>query len=121
MQVHYIYDNSPELGFSAVWKGFQSLFLCDIPIAMASPSPFLITEHVIDSQHVREYPRATRTGDDALKLMVKQYTPKSNPHPQPGDLTIIGAHGSGFPKVSGLDHRFDSGTVKPVQVVQINC
>ncbi|CEJ61574.1 hypothetical protein PMG11_10104 [Penicillium brasilianum] len=65
---------------------------------MASPSPFLITEHVIDSQHVREYPRATRTGDDALKLMVKQYTPKSNPHPQPGDLTIIGAHGSGFPK-----------------------
>ncbi|GAM44029.1 hypothetical protein TCE0_060r19321 [Talaromyces pinophilus] len=64
---------------------------------MAAP-PFIITEHVIDGQHVREYPHATRTGDDAVKLAVKRYTPKSNLDPQPGDVTIIGAHGSGFPK-----------------------
>ncbi|KAI9374498.1 alpha/beta-hydrolase [Aspergillus egyptiacus] len=63
-----------------------------------SPSPFTITEHVIEAQHIREYPHATRTGNDALKLVVKQYTPKSNPNPRPGDLTLIGTHGSGFPK-----------------------
>ncbi|EED13676.1 conserved hypothetical protein [Talaromyces stipitatus ATCC 10500] len=61
-------------------------------------SPFLITEHVVDGQHIREYPRATRAGDDALKLAVKRYIPKSNPNPRSGDVTIIGAHGSGFPK-----------------------
>lgn len=62
-------------------------------------SPFLITEHVIDCQHIREYPRATRAENGVLKLAVKRYTPRSNPNPQPGDVTIIGAHGSGFPKV----------------------
>lgn len=62
-------------------------------------SPFTITEYVIDGQHIREYPHATKTGDDVMKLAVKRYTPKSNPNPQPGDVTIIGAHGSGFPKV----------------------
>ncbi|PYH45984.1 alpha/beta-hydrolase [Aspergillus saccharolyticus JOP 1030-1] len=61
-------------------------------------SPFVITEHIIDCQHIREYPHATRHGDDVLKLVVKQYTPKSNPDPQPGDVTIIGAHASGMPK-----------------------
>lgn len=67
-------------------------------------SPFIITEHIIDGQHIREYPHATRTGEDFLKLSVKRYTPKSNPNPQPGDVTIIGAHGSGFPKVSYSAH-----------------
>jgi hypothetical protein len=62
-------------------------------------SPFLITELVIDCQHIREYPRATWAGNDVLKLAVKRYTPRSNPNPQPGDVTIIRAHGSGFPKV----------------------
>ncbi|RAL17453.1 alpha/beta-hydrolase [Aspergillus homomorphus CBS 101889] len=64
---------------------------------MAS-SPFIITEHTVDCQHIREYPHATRHGDDALQLAVKQYIPKSNPNPQPGDVTIIGAHSSGVPK-----------------------
>ncbi|RAH74722.1 alpha/beta hydrolase [Aspergillus aculeatinus CBS 121060] len=61
-------------------------------------SPFIITEHIVGCQHVREYPHATRHGDDALQLVVKRYTPKSNPDPQPGDVTIIGAHASGMPK-----------------------
>ncbi|KAL4977129.1 alpha/beta-hydrolase [Aspergillus desertorum] len=61
-------------------------------------SPLIVTEHIIDCQHIREYPRATREGNDVLKLAVKRYTPRSNPNPQPGDVTIIGAHGSGFPK-----------------------
>lgn len=84
---------------------------------MAASSPFHITEHVIDSQHIREYPHATRRSEDALKLVVKKYTPKSNPNPQPGDLTIIGAHGSGFPKVSSLDVSFGSWTVNTVRLI----
>ncbi|OJZ90282.1 hypothetical protein ASPFODRAFT_40580 [Aspergillus luchuensis CBS 106.47] len=62
------------------------------------PSPFNITEHVVDCQHIREYARATRDSNDALKIAVKQYTPKSNPDPQPGDVTIIGATSVGSPK-----------------------
>ncbi|RAK89826.1 toxin biosynthesis protein [Aspergillus costaricaensis CBS 115574] len=61
-------------------------------------SPFNITEHVVDCQHIREYARATRDSNDALKIAVKQYTPKSNPNPQPGDVTIIGATSVGSPK-----------------------
>jgi hypothetical protein len=37
--------------------------------------------------------------EDVLYLAVKQYTPLSNPNPQSGDVTIIGAHANGFPKV----------------------
>ncbi|KAL4756599.1 alpha/beta-hydrolase [Aspergillus foveolatus] len=61
-------------------------------------SPLIVTEHVVDCQHIREYPRATKEGNDVLKLAIKRYTPRSNPNPQPGDVTVIGAHGSGFPK-----------------------
>ncbi|GKZ29189.1 hypothetical protein AbraIFM66950_003628 [Aspergillus brasiliensis] len=60
--------------------------------------PFHITEHIVECQHIREYARATRSTNDALKLAVKQYTPKSNPNPQPGDVTIIGATSVGSPK-----------------------
>lgn len=34
-----------------------------------------------------------------FRLAVKQYTPLENLSPQPGDVTIIGAHANGFPKV----------------------
>ncbi|KAL4734074.1 alpha/beta-hydrolase [Aspergillus similis] len=69
---------------------------------MATQSPasstFTVTEHVIEASHIREYARATKPSNEVLKLVVKQYSPKSNPDPQPGDLTIIGTHGSGYPK-----------------------
>ncbi|KAI9367083.1 toxin biosynthesis protein [Aspergillus egyptiacus] len=65
---------------------------------MSSSPPFHVTEHVIDGQYIREYPRATATPDAPLKLSVKQYTPVSNPNPQPGDVTIVAVHGTGFPK-----------------------
>ncbi|KAK5626249.1 hypothetical protein RRF57_001964 [Xylaria bambusicola] len=61
--------------------------------------PFHIKEHVVPGQHVREWARATsRSQDDVINLHVKQYIPKDNPSPQPGDVTIIGAHANGFPK-----------------------
>ncbi|KAE8152093.1 toxin biosynthesis protein [Aspergillus avenaceus] len=60
--------------------------------------PFIVKEYLIDAQYIREYPRATSTQDAPLKLAVKQYTPVDNQDPQPGDVTLIGAHGAGFPK-----------------------
>lgn len=61
---------------------------------------FQIKEHILPSQHIRDYPRATAfSQEDVLKLAIKQYTPLDNPNPQPGDVTIIGAHANGFPKV----------------------
>ncbi|KAI1764947.1 putative toxin biosynthesis protein [Hypoxylon sp. FL1150] len=64
-----------------------------------SPYPFHIKEHVVPSQHVREWPRATANSqEDVLYVSVKQYIPVDNPSPQPGDITIIAAHANGFPK-----------------------
>jgi hypothetical protein len=82
-----------------------------------STFPFTVTEHVVDAQHIREYPNATRRRDASLKLILKQYTPIDNPSPQAGDLTIIGAHGCGFPKVFSFlhpYHRFRNGTDLPL-------
>jgi len=62
-------------------------------------SSFRIVDHKIPCQHVREYPRALAgSQEDVLHLAVKQYIPLDNPEPQPGDLTIIGAHANAFPK-----------------------
>ncbi|KAF4821076.1 Abhydrolase domain-containing protein mpaH [Colletotrichum siamense] len=66
---------------------------------MSPSSVFHIKEHVLDASHIREFPRAlANSQDDVLKLAVKEYIPKDNPNPQPGDVTIIGAHANGFPK-----------------------
>ena len=43
--------------------------------------------------------------DETLRLAVKQYVPKDNRSPRKGDLTIIGAHANGFPKVRTSQHR----------------
>lgn len=72
---------------------------------------FDIREHVFEGQHIREYPRATaHSQEDVLRIQAKQYIPKSNPTPQPGDVTIIGAHANGFPKVvpPQILHHFSS-------------
>ncbi len=64
---------------------------------------FTVKEHVVEAQHIREYPRATaQSQEDVLYLAVKQYIPKNNPNPQPGDVTIIGAHANGFVKVCDI-------------------
>ncbi|KAE8381593.1 toxin biosynthesis protein [Aspergillus bertholletiae] len=61
-------------------------------------SPFLVTEHLIDAQYIREYPRATATQDAPLKLSVKKYTPINNRDPSAGDITLIAVPGTGLPK-----------------------
>ena len=64
-------------------------------------SIFDILEHEVEGQHIREYPRATAHSlEETLSVAVKQYIPKDNRDPQHGDVTIIGAHANGFPKVS---------------------
>ena len=66
-------------------------------------SVFEIREHVIEASHIREYARATsQKQEEILQMVVKQYTPKDNTDPSPGDVTIIGAHANGFPKVGFL-------------------
>lgn len=65
-----------------------------------SSSPFRIVEHVVPSQHIREYPAATANSqEETLHLAVKQYIPLDNPNPRAGDVTILAAHANGFPKV----------------------
>lgn len=62
---------------------------------------FIVKEHVLPCQYVREYPGATLDDqEDTLHLHIKQYKPKDPSHSQPGAATIIGAHANGFPKVS---------------------
>ncbi|KAJ4393296.1 hypothetical protein N0V93_002504 [Gnomoniopsis smithogilvyi] len=60
---------------------------------------FHVKEHVIEGQHIREYAQATaHSNEEVLKLAVKQYIPKDNPNPKPGDITIIASHANGFVK-----------------------
>lgn len=64
-------------------------------------SVFDVKEHVLECQHIREYARATANRqEDVLHLAIKQYIPLDNQNPKEGDVTIIGAHANGFPKVS---------------------
>ncbi|KAL3458898.1 Alpha/beta hydrolase family-domain-containing protein [Aspergillus heterothallicus] len=62
-------------------------------------SHFRVIEHTIRCQHIRDRIGATESGQStSLRLAVKQYIPKTNPQPRPGDVTIIGGHANGFPK-----------------------
>lgn len=61
---------------------------------------FRVIEHTISAQNIRERPGAVKAGHEhELRLAVKQYVPIDNPSPQEGDVTIIGTHANGFPKV----------------------
>jgi hypothetical protein len=72
---------------------------------------FNVKEHTIEAQHIREYPKATaHSQEEVLHVSVKQYIPKNNPNPQPGDVTVIGAHANGFPKVRSSFSRLRFAT-----------
>ncbi|KAI7644412.1 alpha/beta-hydrolase, partial [Hortaea werneckii] len=60
---------------------------------------FQVKTHRFPGQHIRQYPGATRhSEEDILELEAKQYIPLSNPHPKPGDITILATHAVSFPK-----------------------
>ncbi|THV78684.1 putative toxin biosynthesis protein, partial [Aureobasidium pullulans] len=61
-------------------------------------SSFKVVEHHTPCQSIREYPQATSTyQEEVLYLSAKQYIPL-NRTPQEGDVTILAAHASAFPK-----------------------
>ncbi|RLL96295.1 hypothetical protein CFD26_101286 [Aspergillus turcosus] len=62
--------------------------------------PFKIVEHIIPGQHIRDDPHALKGRQEAaVKLAIKQYIPLDQTEPVPETaVTIIGAHGNGFPK-----------------------
>ncbi|KAH8691974.1 putative toxin biosynthesis protein [Talaromyces proteolyticus] len=65
--------------------------------------PFTIIERTIPGQHIREYPHSINLNkarqETALQLAIKQYVPADRPEPIPANaVTIIAAHGTGFPK-----------------------
>lgn len=63
-------------------------------------STFIIHEHTIPGSHIREYARATANSqDEPLMIHVKRYVPEDYTNPRKGDVTIVGAHANGFPKV----------------------
>lgn len=58
------------------------------------------------ASHIREYPRSTAEDqEEVLYLAIKQYTPLDAKFEDEGDVTIIGAHANGFPKVALLPHE----------------
>lgn len=67
-----------------------------------SADNFIIHEHAIPAQHIRELPNALAvdegTPEATLYLSVKQYIPKNNINPQRGDITIVGFHANGYNK-----------------------
>lgn len=67
-----------------------------------STSNYIIHEHVVPAQHIRELPNSTAVSpakpDATLHLAVKQYVPKNNPEPTLGDVTIIALHANNYHK-----------------------
>jgi hypothetical protein len=61
---------------------------------------FQVIEHTIPCQHIREYPNATKSRQEAVfRLAIKQYVPLRRSEPREDAVTIISGHGNGFPKV----------------------
>jgi hypothetical protein len=66
-----------------------------------SMSHFRVISHTIRAQSIRERPGAVKHKHEKdLRLAVKQYIPHDNPKPGTEDVTLIGAHANGFPKVA---------------------
>lgn len=57
--------------------------------------------NMLSRDSILEYPSATKDRqEDKLHISIKQYVPTNRPDPITYDaVTIIGAHGNGFPKV----------------------
>ena len=47
----------------------------------------------------RGHPRVTQSPNDRLEIVVNRYSPKINPNPKTGDVTLILLHANGFHKV----------------------
>jgi hypothetical protein len=64
-----------------------------------SEENFIVKEHIVPCQHIREEFITSSLDDPAWRMQVKQYIPRNNPTPNEGDITIISSHANAFPKV----------------------
>lgn len=81
--------------FTAIRPSFKQFTL----MSSRPMSDFRVIEHVTRAQHSRNRFAGAELGrENDLRMHVKQYIPTSNPHPKPGDVTIIGAVADAFPK-----------------------
>jgi hypothetical protein len=65
-----------------------------------SEGNFVVKEHIVPCQHIREEFITSSLDDPKWHMQVKQYTPRNNVSPKEGDVTIISSHANGFPKVT---------------------
>jgi pimeloyl-ACP methyl ester carboxylesterase len=65
---------------------------------MASPCEFVVHEHTLPAQHIREYDHGVADENEDYYIHIKQYSPKLARQPQEDDVTIIAAAGIGMVK-----------------------
>ncbi|KAK6337266.1 hypothetical protein TWF730_002672 [Orbilia blumenaviensis] len=57
-----------------------------------------VEKHIVPAFPIREPIRGVWDASDRLQIVANCYRPVNNPNPQPGDLTILAAHGNAFHK-----------------------
>lgn len=60
---------------------------------------FHVYTHHTQASHLRTYRGSSRDEGRPFTIELKQYVPRANTDPKPGDVTMIAAPGIGFPKV----------------------
>jgi len=70
-----------------------------------STANFVVETLVFPGVFPRGHPRVTLSPNDRLDIVVNKYSPKSNPNPKTGDVTLILLHANGFHKVRLLLHK----------------
>ena len=72
---------------------------------------FVVETLVFPGVFPRGHPRITLSHDDRLDIVVNKYSPKSNPNPKTGDVTLILLHANGFHKVCCLSMKLTVGII----------
>ena len=62
---------------------------------------FIVETLVFPAVYPREFRRCTQSPKDRLEVVVNRYTPRTNPAPKTGDVTLVLLHANGFHKVGG--------------------
>jgi len=64
-----------------------------------SSKNFIVETLVFPGVYPRGNRRCTQSPADRLEVVVNRYTPRNNPSPKTGDVTLILLHANGFHKV----------------------
>ena len=68
--------------------------------AIMSLNKFNLEALVFPGVFPRGHPRCTQKPTDRLEVVVNKYSPRSNPNPKTGDVSLVLLHANGFHKVS---------------------